>query len=83
MALLGASKFPDVFTEEGGRLCRRYDDELLCIEPWGENSLRVRATKTGALSDRDWALLPSAPCSAKSASQRIRPPYKTAISAPP
>ena len=65
MALLGASKFPDVFTEEGGRLCRRYDDELLCIEPWGENSLRVRATKTGALSDRDWALLPPAPCSAK------------------
>ena len=30
---------------EGSRLLRRYDEELLCIEPWGRNSLRVRASR--------------------------------------
>ncbi|NMB46686.1 MAG: glycoside hydrolase family 31 protein [Firmicutes bacterium] len=30
--------------QEGNKILRRNDQELLCIEPWGENSLRVRAT---------------------------------------
>lgn len=37
----------------------QYDDHILRIDAWGENSLRVRATK-GARIDtaQDWALLP-------------------------
>ena len=27
---------------EGNRIVKRYDEELLVIEPWGKNSLRVR-----------------------------------------
>ena len=47
---------------EGSRLLRRYDEELLCIEPWGRNSLRVRATRGKALlANEDFALLPAAP----------------------
>ncbi|MGO9309617.1 MAG: TIM-barrel domain-containing protein [Spirochaetia bacterium] len=44
---------------QSGRLVRRDDDELLWIEPWGDNGLRVRATcRSGIREDRDWALLP-------------------------
>ncbi|MDO4284120.1 MAG: glycoside hydrolase family 31 protein [Eubacteriales bacterium] len=43
-----------------GKLIRRYDKELLLIEPWGENSLRVRATQRSEfLTDGELtALLP-------------------------
>ena len=44
---------------EENRILRRFDEELLCIEPWGANSLRVRATVQGELmADEDFALLP-------------------------
>jgi alpha-D-xyloside xylohydrolase len=43
---------------EGPRLVWRYDDEILWIEPWGEDSLRVRATRMGRMPEKDWALLP-------------------------
>ena len=37
---------------ENGRLYRRYDNELLCIEPWGPDAFRVRATeRAGFLND--------------------------------
>ncbi len=43
--------------QEGNALIRRFDRELLRIEPWGENSFRVRATKNGAMLDNeDFAL---------------------------
>lgn len=29
----------------GNKVLRRYDKEFLSIEPWGENSFRVRATQ--------------------------------------
>ena len=45
------------FTIENGRLIYRYDAEKLWIEPWGKNSLRVRATKCAQMPLRDWALL--------------------------
>ena len=35
----------------GNQLFRRYDKELLCIEPWGRNSLRVRATQLDKFQD--------------------------------
>ncbi len=49
-----------MITIENGRIIRRYDKELLVIEPWGENSLRVRATQRSSfLEDEDLsALLP-------------------------
>ncbi|KAI5919528.1 glycoside hydrolase family 31 protein [Camillea tinctor] len=34
----------------------RYDSEILRIEAWGPNALRVRATKEAALPAEDWAL---------------------------
>ena len=34
-----------VFQQEGNRLKYHYDAEELWLEPWGANSLRVRATK--------------------------------------
>ena len=36
---------------------QRYDDELLVIEPWGKNSLRVRAFPDQQFSNGDRALL--------------------------
>ncbi len=34
--------------QKEGKLYRRYDKELLCLEPWGPNGLRVRATQLNA-----------------------------------
>lgn len=37
----------------------QYDDHILRIEAWSENSLRVRATKSAQIdTTQDWALLP-------------------------
>ena len=47
-----------VFRIEGKRLIRRYDAEQLWVEPWGANSLRVRATELDAMQEKEWALLP-------------------------
>ena len=46
--------------QEGNKVYRRFDKELLCIEPWGKNSFRVRATQRyGFLEDEELsALLP-------------------------
>jgi alpha-D-xyloside xylohydrolase len=46
-----------LFTNEEGRLVRRYDSEILSIEPWGANALRVRATHLPCMPQADWALL--------------------------
>lgn len=45
-----------MLTSEGSRLIFQYDSELLWIEPWGDNALRVRATHEGAMPLEDWAL---------------------------
>ncbi len=46
------------FAKDGQRLCYGFDHEKLWIEPWGDDSLRVRATKGPAMPLEDWALLP-------------------------
>ena len=46
------------FERRGNALCYRYEAERLMIEPWGANSLRVRAWKTAEMDPQDWALLP-------------------------
>lgn len=43
---------------ESNRLIFQYDSETLWIEPWGNNALRVRATKDREMPKDDWALLP-------------------------
>lgn len=48
----------DIFKIEKNRLIRVYDSEKIWIEPWGENSLRVRSTHLASMSMEDWALLP-------------------------
>ena len=45
------------FRVEGNRLIREYNTEKLWIEPWGENSLRVRGTHLRQMQEEDWALL--------------------------
>jgi alpha-D-xyloside xylohydrolase len=50
---------------ENNRLVRRFDSEELWIEPWGRNSLRVRATRRSRMQDSDWALLDPEPCEAR------------------
>lgn len=46
--------------ERDGGLERVFDTETLRIEPWGSNSLRVRATRRTVLEPFDWALIPQA-----------------------
>jgi alpha-D-xyloside xylohydrolase len=41
---------------EESKLVFRYDDNILWVETWGDNSLRVRATKSSSMPERDWAL---------------------------
>jgi alpha-D-xyloside xylohydrolase len=45
------------FKIENGALIRTYNSELVKIEPWGKNALRVRATPDAKLSGKDRALL--------------------------
>ncbi|MGP4038706.1 glycoside hydrolase family 31 protein [Gracilibacillus sp. D59] len=47
-----------VFTVEGNRLIREFDGEKLWVEPWGQDSLRVRSTYLASMTEEDWALLP-------------------------
>ena len=44
------------FSEEQGALVCRRQGETLRIEGWGEDSLRVRATRYAGFSGNDWAL---------------------------
>lgn len=46
---------------ESQRLIWQFDRQTLIIEPWGENSLRVRASCQPQIVDTDWALLPTTP----------------------
>jgi alpha-D-xyloside xylohydrolase len=46
-----------MFSTENGRLVFAYDAERLWIEPWGQNALRIRATKASSMPTENWALL--------------------------
>ncbi len=43
---------------ERNRLIRLFDNEILWIEGWGKNALRIRATKCAQMPPEDWVLLP-------------------------
>jgi len=49
-----------LFTVGEDKLISKYDREILWIEAWGKNGLRVRATLEGNMPENDWALLPKA-----------------------
>jgi len=45
------------FTCVGNRLIGKAGSETIWIEPWGENSLRVRMTREASMDANDWALM--------------------------
>jgi alpha-D-xyloside xylohydrolase len=46
-----------MLSNKDGRIVFTYDAEQVWIEPWGQNSIRVRATKTSGMPEENWALL--------------------------
>lgn len=55
-----------LLSKEANRLVYRCDAETLWIEPWGKNSLRVRASKKNHIKEElQWALLDPVPCNAE------------------
>lgn len=42
---------------EHNKLIYQYDDEVIWIEAFGKNSLRVRITKMSEMPDKDWAFI--------------------------
>ena len=52
----------EYFEKDGKRLIWRNHGETLAIEPWGPDSLRVRAVLMGDLRDDRFALIDPAPC---------------------
>ena len=51
-----------MLSKHDGALIRQSGPEVLKIEAWGKNGLRIRATALAALDEsRDWALLPKGP----------------------
>lgn len=49
------------FINDNGALVARYMGEMLRLEAWGENSLRVRATMEHSLNGKEWALTEDVP----------------------
>lgn len=47
-----------IMREGNGYFIREGNGEKLYIQPWGENSLRIRATQNDQLDLKDWALIP-------------------------
>lgn len=45
-----------MFESKHGKLYYYFDSEKICIEAYGSNALRVRATKNYNFTGRDWAL---------------------------
>lgn len=45
-----------IFNEDHGILKYHYDAEEVWLEPWGKNSLRIRATKNPEFNKENWAL---------------------------
>ena len=47
------------FYQEQNRLVWRFKEQILWVEPWGKDSIRVRATTLAEMPLRDWSLLPA------------------------
>jgi alpha-D-xyloside xylohydrolase len=46
------------FIRNGNRLVWLFKEQTLWVEPWGKDSVRVRATTLAEMPVRDWSLLP-------------------------
>ena len=46
-----------MFIKETNVLIRKFDNETVLLQPWGENSLRIRVTMNSRFTDQDWALI--------------------------
>jgi len=51
---------PTRFSQQGQTLIWQRDGETVWIQPWGADSVRVRATRSAEMRETDWALLPPA-----------------------
>ena len=56
---------PGNFTRDGHRLVWRWKEQILWVEPWGADCIRVRATVLPEMPQRDWSLLKARPASPK------------------
>jgi len=54
-----------VFSRDGNRLIWRWKEQILWVEPWGRDCIRVRATVLPEMPLRDWSLLPPAKTTVK------------------
>jgi alpha-D-xyloside xylohydrolase len=54
-----------MFSNQDGKLVYQFDNETVCIEPWGANALRVRVTHNAAFTANNWALIAPAKTSAE------------------
>lgn len=45
------------FTKCGNRLIGQAGTETIWVDPWGENSLRIRMTREAVMDSNDWALI--------------------------
>ena len=45
-----------MFYQKENQLYYSYDNQQVCVEPWGPNALRVRITANSSFTDQDWAL---------------------------
>ena len=61
MPFLAMEVIMGCFKQEGNKLVFRYDAERMWIEPWGENSFRVRSTKMAEMLLEEWALTEPVP----------------------
>jgi alpha-D-xyloside xylohydrolase len=61
-----------MFEEDGPRLVWRLKEQTLWVEPWGRDSIRVRATVLPEMPLRDWSLLSSKKAPAKSKIEGIQ-----------
>ena len=59
------SKNSVMFTRDGNRLVWRWKEQILWVEPWGADCIRVRATVLPEMPLRDWSLLKPQPASPK------------------
>jgi alpha-D-xyloside xylohydrolase len=55
----------EAFDRVGQRIVWRFKEQILWVEPWGKDSIRVRATSLAEMPVRDWSLLPQKKSSAK------------------
>ena len=52
------NKITSTFERDGHRLIWRRKEQILWVEPWGADCIRVRATALPEMPLRDWSLLP-------------------------